>query len=86
MQQTYSVIYFWLEVVLQFVIGIAGFIANLAVVPILCRSGFVQRHTLCIRSKHSVMSPRVALEIHSHIVFFGTLQRPAKVWSPRPVL
>ena len=47
MQQTYSVIYFWLEVVLQFVIGIAGFIANLAVVPILCRSGFVQRHTLC---------------------------------------
>ena len=47
MQQTYSVIYFWLEVVLQFVIGIAGFIANLAVVPILCRSGFVQRHTSC---------------------------------------
>ena len=42
MQQTYSVIYFWLEVVLQFFIGIAGFIANLAVAPILCRSGFVQ--------------------------------------------
>ena len=57
MQQTYSVVYFWLEVVLQFVIGIAGFIANVAVVPILCRSGFVQRYTLC--PKQSVTPGRL---------------------------
>ena len=37
MEETYSVVYFWLEVVLQFVIGIAGFVANVAVIPILCR-------------------------------------------------
>ena len=36
MMATYSVVYFWLEVVLQFVIGIAGFIANMVVIPILC--------------------------------------------------
>ena len=36
MMATYSVVYFWLEVVSQFVIGIAGFIANMVVIPILC--------------------------------------------------
>ena len=36
MLHTYAAVYFWLEVVLQFVIGIAGFIANMAVIPILC--------------------------------------------------
>ena len=37
MVETYNVVYFWLEVVAQFVIGISGFIANLVVIPILCR-------------------------------------------------
>ena len=36
MVDTYNVAYFWLEVVSQFVIGVAGFIANLVVIPILC--------------------------------------------------
>ena len=37
MAATYKVWYFWLEIVTQFTIGIAGFIANLVVIPILCR-------------------------------------------------
>ena len=38
MVETYNAAYFWLEVVAQFVIGISGFVANLVVIPILCRS------------------------------------------------
>ena len=47
MVETYNAAYFWLEVVAQFVIGISGFVANLVVIPILCRSvGAFRLHDL----------------------------------------
>jgi hypothetical protein len=35
--KNYEIINFWVECVLQSIIAVAGFLANLIVIPILCR-------------------------------------------------